>query len=134
MEALLQALESGELERLLERRPRARDAAPKQARRLRADEITELVTAYRQGSSVSDVARRFGISRGTASSHLAVAGVTKRTEMTAAERARIVRLFEAGHSANRIGAIVGRDPKTVRKLLVHPDKPALAEVSSRAEA
>jgi hypothetical protein len=86
--------------------------------RLNDGEIEELVAAYRSGERVTTFAGRFNVSRGTVSARLLDAGVVMRTDIQDHERRSMLELFADGRSLNQIGRSTGRDPKTVRAVLV----------------
>lgn len=58
------------------------------------------------------------VSCGTVSARLVEAGVVKRTDIQPLEVERILKLSDAGMSMNKIGQAVGRDPKTVRSVII----------------
>lgn len=116
--ALLRAWRTGEIAKVLAQAVRPEARVPGRARRVRADEITESVKAYRAGATIEEVARQFRLHDTTVSARLADAGVVLRTEVRPSERSRMLELFSDGLSMNQVGRRVGRDPKTVRATLV----------------
>lgn len=110
-------LRNGELENVLGKPIREFGHAPRQARRLSAEELDSLVAGYHEGRTVWQLAAKFRISRGVAAEHLKNRGVVMRPTVLGAETKRALELHADGLSANRIGKLVGRDPKTVRSMI-----------------
>jgi transposase len=81
-------------------------------------EITELINAYKQQSSINQLAQRFGIHRATVTALLGRHGVERRraglapTEISAAAR-----LYCQGWSLARLGSKYTVDPATVWRAL-----------------
>ncbi|WP_427923634.1 hypothetical protein [Streptomyces sp. cg40] len=86
------------------------------AKRLKAPEVTELVEAYKEGSTTYQLAGRFGIKRQTVSDILKRNGVTPRwRRLTEANIDEAERLYvHQGMSAARIADRLKADPETVR--------------------
>lgn len=91
------------------------------AKRLSEAETTELVTAYRQGASVYELGRRFGIHRTTVSEHLHRAGVPTRTVrlvvLNDEDRERALDAARAGMSVRRIATLVGATERVIARTL-----------------
>lgn len=96
-------------------------------KRLTEAEISEMATAYRAGSSVHELAARFGVHRSTVSRNLKAKGVTLRYGgVDPAELAAAVALYEAGWSFAKLGAHFGVGASTMRNAFVaagHPTRP-----------
>lgn len=105
------------LSNLLARLVRDVPLAHKRARRLSEADIDVLMTEYRAGSSVYDLAARHHIDRGVIAQHLKARGISFRPNVQPAEVKRALELHAQGHSPNKIGELLGRDPKTIRSLL-----------------
>lgn len=110
-------LRIGEMESVLRKPVREYGHVPGQARRLSAEELDALVAGYREGRTVRQLAAEFRISRGVAAEHLKNRGIVMRPTLLDAETKRALELHTDGLSANRIGQIIGRDPKTVRAMI-----------------
>jgi DNA-binding transcriptional ArsR family regulator len=93
-----------------ESRPHARGIA----RRLSESEVTELITGYREGRTVYDLAERFHIHRTTVSQHLRRRGVKMRRLGLDEQQVNLaIRLYEQGWSVARIGSQCGVNGGTV---------------------
>ena len=90
---------------------------PGQARRLSADELDALVAGYLDGRTVLQLAAEFRVSRGVAAEHLKARCVVMSPTVLDAETKRALKLHAEGLSANRIGQLIRRDPKTVRSMI-----------------
>ena len=94
----------------LESRPHTRGIA----RRLSESDVTELVTRYREGATVYDLAERFGIHRTTVSGHLHRRGVVmRRLGLDEQQVDLAIRLYEQGWSVARISSHCGTNGGTV---------------------
>lgn len=58
------------------------------------------------------------MARTTVAKHLATAGVVMRVEVQDSEHTRMIELYQQGYSLNHIGRETGRDPKTVKSVLL----------------
>jgi hypothetical protein len=77
-------------------------------RRLDAEEITELVAAYKAGRSIRDLATVFGIHRTTVGDHLSRQGVARRHNPLGPEELDLAtRLYADGWSPAKIADHVG---------------------------
>jgi DNA-binding CsgD family transcriptional regulator len=94
---------------------------PKQARQLIPAEISQVVNGYTAGSSLSQLAERFGIHSDTIRNHLKRAGVPRRpnerklTDETAAE---VAALYLAGSSTYTLGQQFGVSADTIQRELL----------------
>ncbi len=87
-------------------------------RRLRPDEIRELVAGYQAGSTVYELARQFRIHRTTVSDLLKQEGVLLRlAPLSPAQVGRIINLYGEGLSLVNVGTEIGCSPDTVSKVL-----------------
>jgi len=99
-------------------RPSPDRQKPGRARQLDDDQAQELIEGYRDGATVYELGRRFGISRQTVSAILHRNGVEMRRRGLSAEQGdEAVRLYESGWSLARIGEQAGVDATTVLKRL-----------------
>ncbi|WP_237309669.1 helix-turn-helix domain-containing protein [Streptomyces sp. AMCC400023] len=91
----------------------------RECRMLSADEVTELVEAYRRGATELSLARKYGVHRHTVDRHLERAGVAKRpvVKMTPTRVEQAKELYEQGLSTNQIGKKFGISGSTVWKAL-----------------
>ena len=95
------------------RRPRVQTQ-----RRLSADQIAELIAAYRSGKTMKELASEFGIHRTTVSSHLTEHGVSvRRGGLDQDQTAEAVRLYEQGWSSGRLSEKFGVSADTVLTVL-----------------
>lgn len=117
LESLRQLVQSGELQGLLAADVRQDGTLPSRQRRLDPAGIDQLVADYATGLSVYALAAKHGIDRGVVAQHLKDQGVSLRPTLLQPEIDGILELHAAGHSPNKIGKLVGRDPKTIRSLL-----------------
>lgn len=76
-----------------------------------------LVTDYRSGLGIYEIARKHGLHRYTVATHLKAEGVVMRRVISDEERRRAAELYEQGESLNEIGRRLGRDPQTVKKMV-----------------
>jgi hypothetical protein len=110
-------MQSGEFAKVLDRPVRKPGEVSGLARRLPADEVELLVRGYYDGKSVRNLAVEFRISRSTAAEHLKRRGVILRPTVLSSETTRALALHAEGLVPNRIGIVMGRDPKTIRAIL-----------------
>ncbi len=90
-------------------------------RLLSADDAVRLVDGYRDGKTVYELGREFGIHRVTVSAHLKRAGVPmRRLGLDESLRAEITRLRDEGWSYARLGERYNVDPATVRRFHLLP--------------
>ena len=83
-------------------------------KRLDEHEINQLIAEYKAGSTVYQLATRFGCHRTTVSEHLRLNGVQMRLKPLTEERIQeAVRLYESGLSAAKVGERVGANAATV---------------------
>lgn len=92
---------------------------PRIAKQIGAEQSAQLADDYRQGMTVGDLAKKYGIHRVTVSDHLAVHCIAKRLRgldetqvLDAAER------YQASTSLAVLGKKYGVSPTTVRKALI----------------
>jgi hypothetical protein len=98
-----------------------RDQRPSfsQVRQLSPAFVDELVNEYRAGASVYELQRRHGVNRGTVAKHLKSRGLTLgKRPLSQSEIARANELFEQRLSLNAIGRAMGRDPKTIKAVVM----------------
>jgi hypothetical protein len=92
---------------------------PGTAKRLKLQEVDELIAAYQAGTNVYKLGNRFGITRQTVSAILKRHGVqTRKRGLTEEEIGEAVRLYGQGWSLTRIGQHYGVDSRTVRSRLL----------------
>ncbi|MFJ8848686.1 hypothetical protein ACIRFF_38025 [Streptomyces cyaneofuscatus] len=94
-----------------------RERRPSQgkAKRLKNDQVTELIDAYRRGATTYQLADRFEIERQTVSALLKRNGVTsRRRRLTEANVDEAERLYVQGMSLARIADRMHVDDETVR--------------------
>ena len=97
-------------ERRGESRPRGRATA----QRLSERDVTDLITRYRDGATVYDLAERFNIHRTTVSAHLHHRDVKMRGHSLAKSQVdHAIQLYEQGWSVARIGCHLGVNGSTV---------------------
>ena len=91
----------------------------RRARRLSGPQVAELVTDYQAGvGSVYVLAAKYGLHRNTVASLLKSQGLhIGKSVMGESEIARARQLQSKGLSSNAIGVRIGRDPKTVKKII-----------------
>lgn len=95
--------------------PRSR---PKRAIQLNSVQLARLVTGYRAGATVYELAAEFGITRATVSAHLKRRGIQTRRRPPSTEAIdEMVRLYEQGLSMVRVGDRTGVTAGTVMKYL-----------------
>jgi len=85
-------------------------------KRLRKDEIDEIVRKYQSGQTTQELAREYGCHNNTVSGCLKSAGVTMRLQPPSAELIdQMVRLYESGMSLAQTGQQVGVSAQSVLK-------------------
>lgn len=90
-----------------------------QQTRLADSDVGQLVVAYREGTTILELAARFGCDRKTVTRYLKLHCVEMRyRRFTEPQVDELVRLFRSGMSAPEIGRQLGADPKTVRARLL----------------
>lgn len=117
LESLRQLVQCGELSGLLAGDLRLDGALPGRQRRLDRARMDQLVADYVAGLSVYALASKYRVDRGAVARHLKDRGVSLRPTLRQPEIDRILRLHAEGQTPNKIGKLVGRDPKTIRSLL-----------------
>ncbi|NYH50679.1 DNA invertase Pin-like site-specific DNA recombinase [Nocardiopsis arvandica] len=92
---------------------------PGTAKRLKPQEIDELIAAYQAGTNVYKLGKRFGINRQTVSAVLKRHDVEIRKRgLSREEIDEAVQLYGQGWSLTRIGKRFGVDSRTVRSRLL----------------
>jgi transposase-like protein len=87
-------------------------------RRLRGNEIEQLVAGYQAGATVYELAEQFGVHRGTVSDVLERRGVARRFgPISPAQVATASSLYEGGLSLAKVGQQLGCHATTVREAL-----------------
>ncbi len=87
---------------------------PQRARQLGADRVAELITGYRAGATVYELADRFGIERRTVSSILHRHGVPmRRRGLSPGQVDTAIHLYKLGWSLARVGNHLGVNHTTV---------------------
>jgi IS30 family transposase len=90
----------------------------RQRRMLKEDEIARLIEGYKDGGTVYELGREFGVHRATVSVLLKRNGVALRMRgLDESLRPEIIRLREEGWSYYRLGPRFGVDPATVKHFL-----------------
>jgi DNA invertase Pin-like site-specific DNA recombinase len=110
----------GLIERKGRKQQRERGQVRTIQRRLTPEQVTELGDAYRAGSTVRQVAARFGINRTTVLEHLDRLGIPRRAnqrKLTDQQVAEARRLYEEGQSLADLGSRFGVHSETVRREL-----------------
>lgn len=89
-------------------------------RRLKPDQIDELVERYKAGETAEVLAAKFGINRDTVFQHLKRRGAPRRQRRLnrQADIDKAVSLYEAGLTLAAIGREFRVDPKAVRRTLL----------------
>jgi hypothetical protein len=93
-------------------------------KRFNDDEVAEIVTGYRAGATILELAARHACDRKTVIHHLKLHCVEIRHRCM--DRAKIdeaVHLYESGLSLIKVGKRVGADPKTVKARLAERGVP-----------
>ena len=84
-------------------------------RRLKPDEIDQLLSAYLAGDLVADIAARFGVSRTTVHDHVGHRGLRRRRDGWTDQQLRAASgLYAQGASLVAVGHRFGVDASTVR--------------------
>lgn len=95
-----------------------------------------LVEAYKQGATVYELGRRFGIHRATVSEHLHRAGVPTRTVrlvvLSDEDRERTLEAAYAGMSVRRIATLVGATERVIARTLDDAGVERRTNAASRA--
>jgi hypothetical protein len=87
-------------------------------RRLPAETIQQLVTDYQARVPSTELAKRFGVSKGAVLHLLRKQGVSiRRQSMTEAEVEQATQLYRAGNSLVAVGAKLGYDHGTIHRAL-----------------
>lgn len=89
-------------------------------RKLRADEVDELVAKYTLGSDIAALAQLFGMHRQTVRSHLLRRGVALRSDspvLSETQIDRLVELYATGLSTMKLGKQFRVGPTTVQRVL-----------------
>ena len=87
-------------------------------RKLKPDEVQDLVAGYLAGSTAYELAKRFKVHRGTVSAQLNRQGVPMRGRgMTVDQVTQAAALYQAGWSLALLGERFGVDDETVRQAL-----------------
>jgi len=90
-----------------------------QQKHLADDEITELVAAYRAGSTILELTTRLGCDRKTVIRYLKLHCVeTRYRRLSPAQIDEAVTLYRKGMSLAKLGRQLGVSPKTVKARLV----------------
>jgi lambda repressor-like predicted transcriptional regulator len=84
---------------------------------LKPAEVDVLVTGYRSGQAMTELARQFGIERRTVAALLDRARVPRRHELTAERLKDAAELYDAGWSAAKLGEHFGVSPDTMLRRL-----------------
>lgn len=92
--------------------------AGRRARQLNDTELRRLIARYQSGATVYDLAREFGISRGTAAQRLKTAGVQMRNApLSDNEISSAIELYGTGLSVAAVGRNLGRDHAAIWRAL-----------------
>jgi DNA-binding CsgD family transcriptional regulator len=97
-----------------------RRLGPPVLRRLTRSEIEEVVSGYRSGRSLADLAREFGIHHRTVADHLERLGIARRVnlpKMSPADVYRAAARYRAGESLATVGEALNVDASTVQRAL-----------------
>ena len=113
-------LQRGEVRTVLSQEPRPSRVVSGRNRRLSSHDVDQLVADYRRGiGSVYVLADIYGVHRSTIALHLKERGVRLgRQPLRPSEIKRARELHEKGQSLNAIGRSLGRDPKTVKAVVI----------------
>lgn len=86
--------------------------------------IAQLVAEYQAGTPTTELARSYGLGKGTVLRLLHEGGVRMRTHRMSDEQARqAVQLYEQGLSLATVGERLGFDAHTIHRILVNHDVP-----------
>ena len=89
------------------------------ARQLRPSEVDHLIAAYQSGSTVYQLAERFGIHRSTVGRHLRARGVdTTPPGLDANQLARAIALYQSGYPLSNVACKLSVPQSTVREHLL----------------
>ena len=89
-----------------------------QHKQLGSDEIGRLVTTYRAGSTITELAAGFDCDRTTVMRYLKLQCVEMRyRRLSEAQIDEAIHLYTSGLSLAKVGRLIGADPKTVRARL-----------------
>lgn len=92
-------------------------------KRLTDDEITQMVSSYRAGSTIRELTALFGCDRKTVMRYLKLNCVeTRYRKLSPAQIDEVVRLYEHGASLTQIGKRFSVDPKTVKARLLEREE------------
>lgn len=96
-----------------------RTALQRHVRLLAENEVAELVEHYKAGATMNQLARRFGMHRGTVRAQLERQGVQIRhgSSFPAELLPEAIRLYEAGNSTAKVGVRLGLTPRVVLRAL-----------------
>jgi transposase-like protein len=122
LKRLIRALGEGKIAELLSGEPRVtKTTSRSRQRRLTVEQKSELVDQYKAGGeSIYSLAKTWGISPHTVSTHLRKAGLSLGSKpLSYAEIKRVLELRNQGLSFNAIGRAINRDPKTVKNALMY---------------
>jgi DNA-directed RNA polymerase specialized sigma24 family protein len=87
-------------------------------RRLKPEQVYQLIAEYQAGDSMLQLAKRWGLHRTTVAEHLHRAGVAVRQRGIAAERlGEAIKLYADGWSCKRLAEHFDCDDETVRQTL-----------------
>ncbi len=88
-------------------------------KRLSADEATELITLYKSGMTVYELADKYKCHRTTISVQLKNNGVKMRMQSLSDEQVdKAVELYCSGQSCSKIGNALKASPETIRQALI----------------
>lgn len=89
--------------------------------KLASDQVKQLVAFYKQGDSIYELSRRFGIHRGTVKDHLRRAGIAIRpgnqAKLSDDDKDEIAKLYAAGLSINKLALQFGVTDNPVHNAL-----------------
>lgn len=85
---------------------------------LSTEEISEVVTAYKSGLNIYQLAKQYRCHRTTISYHIKEQGIRMRNRpLSEAQIDEAVKLYESGSSCLKIGKIIGVDDTTILRRL-----------------
>ncbi len=103
---------------------KSRRATRKPPRRLSGTEIECLISEYRSGCTLCEVASRFGIDPGTVSRILERRGVPRRYRSVSSEEMEVaIQDYRMGDTLKSIATDLGISPRTVRNALLRSGEP-----------
>jgi len=89
--------------------------------KLDSDQLKQLIALYRQGDSLLQLSRRFGIYRGTVKEHLRRAGIAIRpgnqAKLSETDKDEILRLYADGLSIHKLALLFGVTDNPVHNAL-----------------